>query len=400
MVRSMLKLAGWPAARPRPVGLCTLCRNVYNGTMRISSPLLDQQIDTITELRELYRASEARGARLRLLSTSGREMAQATQENSEEVLQRCAERLAFFVGKSRAEISFQAGDTGIAIYAPGDGKRVVGRIIIDGLTAMEQIVDREDAEAFRMHLELMGATIARMNDAHDRDRLLSTLQERELRLEYLVGRMFSAQEEERRRVSQELHDGVAQTATALVRILEGTTTKPNADIPAAERVKLAAIARDLVTELRGVIGGLRPTLLDDLGLEAALVALADSLRADGYDVTVDLSERTVTWPTHLETALFRVAQEAVANIRKHAGPSCRVEVELAVSDELDGSYLRIQDFGKGCPTPVPEIHPDNAGSQVGIEVMRERMAAIGGGLRWTALPTGGVSVVAQFPVIF
>jgi len=364
--------------------------------MRISAPLLDQQINTITELRELYRASEARGARLRLLSTSGREMAQATQENSAEVLQRCAERLAFFVGKSQAEISFLPEDAGIAIPAPGDGNRIVGRIHIDGLTGLEQIFDREDAEAFRMHLELMGATIARMNDAHDRDRLLNTLQERELRLEYLVGRMFSTQEEERRRVSQELHDGVAQTATALVRILEGTTTQPNADIPAAERVKLAAIARDLVTELRGVIGGLRPTLLDDLGLEAALVALADSLRGDGYDVAVDLSKQAVTWPAHLETALFRVAQEAVANIRKHAGPSCRVVVELAVSDEPDGSFLRIQDFGEGCATPMME----SAGSHVGIEVMRERMAAVGGRLRWTSFPKGGVCVVAQFPVTF
>ena len=368
--------------------------------MRISSPLLDQQIDTITELRELYRASEARGARLRLLSTSGREMAQATQENSAEVLRRCAERLAFFVGKSRAEISLRPEDAGIAILAPGEGKRIVGRIIIDGLTGIEQIVDREDAEAFRMHLELMGATIARMNDAHDRDRLLNTLQERELRLEYLVGRMFSTQEEERRRVSQELHDGVAQTATALVRILEGTTTQPNADIPAAERVKLAAIARDLVTELRGVIGGLRPTLLDDLGLEAALVALVDALRVDGYDVAVDLSKQAVTWPAHLETALFRVAQEAVANIRKHAGPSCRVVVELAVSDEPDGCFLRIQDFGKGCPSPMMESPTVNAGSHVGIEVMRERMAAVGGSLRWTSPPQGGVCVLAQFPVTF
>lgn len=368
--------------------------------MRISSPLLDQQIDTITELRELYRASEARGARLRLLSTSGREMAQATPENSVDVLQRCAERLAFFVGKSRAEISMRPEDAGIAIYAPGEGNHIVGRINIDGLTGLEQIADREDAEAFRMHLELMGATIARMNDAHDRDRLLGTLRERELRLEYLVGRMFSAQEEERRRVSQELHDGVAQTATALVRILEGTTTKPNADIPAAERAKLAAIARDLVTELRGVIGGLRPTLLDDLGLEAALVALADALRADGYDVSVSLSKQPVSWPAHLETALFRVAQEAVANIRKHAGSSCRVEIELAVSEKADGSFLRIQDFGKGCPSTLVESHSENAGSHVGIEVMRERMTAIGGGLRWTSVPKGGVCVVAQFPVTF
>ena len=363
--------------------------------MRIPSPVLDHQIETIAELRELYRASEARAARLRLLSASGRAMAEAGSDAIEAVLEQIAGQLAFFVGYSHAQVSFDPNAMGIAIPAPGNAAHIVGRIDIQGLSSMDQIIDIEDRDTFQMQLELMGATIDRVNRERERAALLSALQEREQRLEYLVGRIFSAQEDERRRVSHDLHDGVAQTATALARMLEGGGSKANTDIPAPERLKFAAIARDLVTELREVIAGLRPTLLDDLGLEAAIRSLRDTLASDGFDVELRIERSNIEWPANTETALFRVAQEAVTNIRKHARRGCRVEIAFLVS-AVDGSLqLRIEDFGEG-GSFMPIDGDENAlGVHVGIDVMRERMSAISGRLIWEKKPNGGVTVIAQ-----
>ncbi len=390
------KLAGWQALRPRPSGLCTIAAASYTVHMRIQSSALDPSVETIAELRELYRAAEARAARLRLLSSSGRDLAAADADSVNGVLQHCATRLAYFAGRTQAHVSLGPDATGISIAAPGGNQQIVGRLNIPGLTSADDVPDKEDQDAFRMHIELMGAAIDRINREQERVQLLSTLMEREQRLEYLVSRIFSAQEEERRRVSHDLHDGVAQTATALARMLEGANSIPEADIPAADRARLATIARDLVTELRGVIGGLRPTMLDDLGLEAALRALMDSLKTEGYDVEISIPATGAKWPPNVETALFRVAQEAVANIRKHSGGICRVQMELHVSENVGSCFLRIRDFGQGCSEEVAKDQAGGAGTHVGIDVMRERMAAVGGKIDWTSKSVGGVEVVASF----
>lgn len=362
--------------------------------MRIPSFADDREIETVAELRQLYRASEARAARLRLLSSSGRAMAEAGTDGVEAVLEHVAAQLAYFVGRPRATLSFDPDAAGIAIMAPGRDHRPVARIDIEGLSSIEDIADSEDRDAFRMYIEMLGATVDRINRERERTALLDTLQEREQRLEYLVGRIFSAQEDERRRVSHDLHDGVAQTATALARLLEGGRSLPEADLPAAERGRLAAIARDLVTELRRVIAGLRPTLLDDLGLEAAVRSLGDMLSADGFDVALTVESSGSKLPPNTEIALFRVAQEAVSNIRKHAHRGCRVEIELHIRVDGEGISLRIEDFGADSISALAGHAAKAPGEHVGIDVMRERMAAIGGRLLWKAKPEGGVSVLA------
>lgn len=365
--------------------------------MQVQSPVLDSQIETIAELRELYRAAEARAARLRLLSSSGREMAKTGIESIEEVLSQIAAQLAYFLGYTRADISFGTEGPGMPIPAPGDDALVVGRIHIHGLSSLEDIADDEDRDAYRMHIEMMGATIDRINSERERTTLLAALHERELHLEYLLGRLFSAQEEERRRVSHDLHDSVAQTATALVRMLEGESSEPATDIPAADRTRLTAIARDMVSELRAVIAGLRPTLLDDLGLDTAIRAIADALSNEGFKVVSKFETSPILFSEQVETAVFRVAQEAVTNIRKHARTGCRVEMELRLSSAQTAPYLRVEDFGDGGNRSKGEDRFKHDGRQIGIDVMKERMAAVGGALLWEAKPNGGVRVIAHFP---
>lgn len=350
-------------------------------------------LETVAELRELYRAAEARAARMRLLSSVGKSLSEARPDNAISILNACAERLAFFLGGRSADLVLGDVGAGIPIRAPG-GVDALAFIAIEGVASEQDIHDEEDRETFRLYLEVMGGAIDRTRRETERQRLVETLQDREKRLEILVERMFTAQESERLRVSQELHDGVAQTATALARLIEGPGSEAP-DLPAAERARLAGIARGLVRELRAVIGGLRPTLLDDLGLEAAIRALADGLDEDGYKVALRISGSAERLPKILETALFRVAQEAIANIRKHAGGPCAVAVELAFPDRQDSGFLRIADTGRG---PAAATRPqENAGDHIGIGVMTERMTAVGGKLDWRAGERGGVTVTAFLP---
>ncbi|MGB7408892.1 MAG: ATP-binding protein [Pontixanthobacter sp.] len=371
--------------------------------MQPNSALPPLKVDTVTDLRELYRAAESRAARMRLLSVSGREFAAADPETIDAILQKSAMRIAFFLGKRSAGVRMDGvgpgkagGPGGIAIYAPGSERRPLAQLVIDGVASAHDIADPEDREAFQLHLELMGATIDRIERERERAALLAALREREKRLETMVGTIFSAQEEERLRVSQELHDGVAQTATGLARILEGAGTSAAGGIAARDRTRLAGIARDLVRELRAVIGGLRPTLLDDLGLVPALQSLAEGLGPQGYRVTMHCNANTARFAPHVETALFRVAQEALANVRKHAGGPCSVRIELQADDHAR-RFMRIADTGCGATMRDGTDGPINVGSHIGIDVMRERMGAIGGSLEWRSEPEAGVTVTAWLP---
>lgn len=366
-----------------------------DGVHSRSSPL-PIQIGTVAEMRDLYRAAEARAARMRLLTVSGQELADADPTNIAERLARSADRLAFFLGSRDAQVIEGDGAEGIAIVAPGPARKPVARFCVDGIASLDAIEDIEDRDAVAMHLELLGATIDRIQRERERGALLATLREREQRLEHMVGRMFSAQEEERRRVSQELHDGVAQTATALARILEGVGEGQTEALPAAERDRLAGIARALVRELRAVIGGLRPTLLDDLGLQVALRSLADGLEEDGYQVSFCMADDASRLSPTVEIALFRVAQEAIANVRKHAGGPCAVAIALRI--ETGHLRLQIRDSGRG-PSDRLDVGAGArpTGRHVGIDVMHERMSAIGGHLEWSAGADGGVTVTAHLP---
>ena len=156
-----------------------------------TAPILPSDGESIAELRELYRAAEARAARLRLLSVSGRELAEATSETMDEVVGRCAQRLAFFAGSRRGIVSYAEttpeltleNAAPIPIRAPGDEGRTVATLWIEGLRGLDALPGAEDRDAFAMHLDLMGLTIDRISKDTERTDLLSRLQERERTLE-------------------------------------------------------------------------------------------------------------------------------------------------------------------------------------------------------------------------
>ena len=220
----------------------------------------------------------------------------------------------------------------------------------------------------------------------ERTRLYHRLAEREEELEGFAARTVEAQELERRRLAGEIHDGISQRLVSLwyhLQAAEDATDDP-------ERLcRELEVAKDLTTaaleETRTAIMGLRPTVLDDLGLGAGLESLARTLTGLGVEVEV-APERL---PPHVEVALYRIAQEALQNVVKHAGAS-RVRVSLLPVAE--GVRLAVDDDGQG----IVRDRADD-GHSYGMVGMRERAELIGARLRVASWPGRGTTVEVVVP---
>ncbi|HIK63883.1 MAG TPA: histidine kinase, partial [Henriciella marina] len=173
---------------------------------------LSAEPETVAELRDLYRSAEARAARLRLLVEASRDLSAAEGDGLSTVLQQSAMRAAHFAGSREGVVSFEADPGGIPLIAPGSTDERVGTLRLSELGSLDALADEEDRQALSLLCQLMASSIQRVAKQKENDFLLETLQERERRLEHVIGNLFNAQEEERRRVSRDLHDGVAQTA--------------------------------------------------------------------------------------------------------------------------------------------------------------------------------------------
>ena len=213
----------------------------------------------------------------------------------------------------------------------------------------------------------------------------------------LVGRVLASQEDERRRVAYEVHDGLAQTAVAAHGLLEAYAEghPPGSAEARKELERVLGLVREVVEESRRVIGRLRPTALDDFGLAAALRLQVEALREEGWEVGYDaeaLGDERL--PAAVETALFRVAQEALNNAKKHAGTT-RARVEL----ERGGGAvrLRVRDWGRGFGPREPS-GVSAPGERIGLHGMRERVALIGGTFEVLSEPGSGTLVVVEVPL--
>lgn len=198
-----------------------------------------------------------------------------------------------------------------------------------------------------------------------------------------------AQEQERRRIAQALHDEAGQTLTAVALEIE----RMAGIAPAAERERLEELARELhgtLDEIRRISRELRPEALDDLGLVNALIALSSRLSRQGtIQVERKLSGELPPLPEEVELAVYRVAQEALTNVLRHAGAS-RCLVELSAADGV--LRLRVADDGTGLPAALP------AGT-IGLEGMRERALLTGGRLGLgPGLDGRGAAVTLEIPL--
>ena len=227
-------------------------------------------------------------------------------------------------------------------------------------------------------------------------RLYEELAERERQLHDLIGRLLTAQEEERRRVAYDIHDSLAQTAAAALQHLQAFARHhPPASPRGHEELdEVLDLARRTVGEARQVISNLRPTALDDFGLAAAIQQQVLSLRSEGWHVDYAAALGDERLPSGVETTLFRVAQEALTNLRKHARTS-RAHVRL----ERRGPAVRLIVRDEGCGfRPVEAMHGADRGERVGLSGMRERVSLLGGRFEIQSEPGRGTSVVAELPL--
>ena len=245
-------------------------------------------------------------------------------------------------------------------------------------------------------VELLGSLVNQAASALENARLYGELGKRERRLQELVGKLMAAQEEERRRVAYEVHDGLAQVAMGAHQQLQAFVHDPHPDSAKARRRLERALELVLQTteEARRVIADLRPTTLDDFGLAAALQLQAEELRADGWEVSYDEALGEDRLPSEIETALYRVAREALWNARKHAGTTL---VGITLERCGEKVHLEVRDFGRGFD-PAAVSGDGGPGERVGLSSMRERIALLGGDFEIRSRQGEGTTVVAEVPL--
>lgn len=206
----------------------------------------------------------------------------------------------------------------------------------------------------------------------------------------LLRRLLDIQERERQLVSYEIHDGLAQQLAGALMHLQaydhgrerGVEARQDFD-RGLQLLKAAAI------EARRLIAGLRPPALDELGIVDAVESLVVDARTDVPNVTFTHSLPVRRLPPQLETAIFRIAQEALGNVRRHAAAR-HVTVTL---DRVDGRVLvRVADDGRGFdPGAVPE-------DRFGLEGIRQRCHLLDGESRITSAPGAGTTIEATLPI--
>jgi PAS domain S-box-containing protein len=222
-------------------------------------------------------------------------------------------------------------------------------------------------------------------------------QHRQAGLRAYAAHVTRAQEEERQRIARELHDETIQDLIVLCRQLDrvgdASPALPDSAIDSLRETRM--MAEEIVEGLRNSIQALRPSILDDLGLVAALRRLLADLQRRG-EVRVQLKvvgERHRLSPV-IELGLFRIAQEALSNVERH---SRATTVAMTVAFGEDEARLDVIDDGGGLAPPSSQVDAISNG-QLGLIGMQERAELLGGSLEIHSTPGKGTQITASFPI--
>jgi two-component system, NarL family, sensor histidine kinase UhpB len=198
---------------------------------------------------------------------------------------------------------------------------------------------------------------------------------------------LAAQERERLRVARELHDEIGQSLTAVTLQAERAADNGAAD-PTAELRRIADDIRDSLDDVRRIARELRPEALDDLGLVNALITLCSRISAQG-ELSVERRLEAGLQPlgSDVELVIYRVAQESLTNVVRHARAS---RATVSLKPENGAVILRVRDDGRGLPTELPK-------GTAGMVGMRERALLVGGRLTIRSEPDRGTEVELEIP---
>ncbi len=218
---------------------------------------------------------------------------------------------------------------------------------------------------------------------------ITELKNAERSIHQLSTELLKLQDEERRRIGRELHDGMAQTVLAvnlsLAQLRQSAHPLNEASNQALEKAR--GLLQQMSREIRTLSYLLHPPLLDDLGLVSALKEYVNGFsERSGIETTLELQSRFRRLPQIAETALFRITQESLSNIQRHSGSN---RARVVLREDADAVTLEITDYGRGINFPdngAPHRGQPRLG--VGIPGMRERMAQLGGSLDIDSGPSG------------
>lgn len=254
---------------------------------------------------------------------------------------------------------------------------------------VEQSIERAEMIASQMNVVLEYLT----GDLNQVTRILESAKNRQL----LGLKIILAQEEERKRIAREIHDGPAQSLANIVlrtEIAERMLIKKEFQMVQDELVDLKGQVRSGLEEIRKIIFNLRPMALDDLGLVPTLRKFAQDFEEKAKVHTkFELSGREIRMPSAMEAAIYRMVQEAFSNVLKHANAS---HVSLEVSFKPSNISLTIHDNGSGfLVEAVRQVASGN--SHFGLIGMRERVELIEGRMDIDSKPGQGTKIMIDIP---
>jgi signal transduction histidine kinase len=228
--------------------------------------------------------------------------------------------------------------------------------------------------------------------ARIRASLASLQEERMAVLREQFAQVTAAQEEERQRIARELHDGVGPDLASLnIRLLTVRKLLQREGHPVAGEIEeLAEQVQASIRDIRRLIHDLRPVALDELGLAPALREHLARCRQEhdlAIEFVADVGERL---PAAVESALFRIVQEAVNNVLRHAQAQ---HVSVTLTRDAEQVKLRVADDGQGFDTQIPRT-----GRHVGLWSMRERVEQLGGQFEVQSVPGQGTTVTTVVPL--
>ena len=212
-------------------------------------------------------------------------------------------------------------------------------------------------------------------------------------LERLSSKLMQAQEDERRRIARELHDEVGQALSALKLELGVAERQPLSDRIKAPLAEARAITERALQSVRDMSQLLHPSMLDDLGLpDTTNWYLGGFSRRTGIRSELIVEAVADRIAPELEICTYRVIQEAVTNVARHAGASsCRV----AIRGSADAIRILVEDDGRGFD---PRVKPGAAGRGLGLVSVRERVATLGGTLQVDSRPGQGTRLTVELPL--
>ena len=231
---------------------------------------------------------------------------------------------------------------------------------------------------------------------------IDILKRAETERSHLLRRLASAQEEEQRRISRELHDQIGQTVTGLslgLKALEQGLAKGSNGEAATEQVRwLEQLAAQIGRDIHRTASDLRPTAIDDLGIFKAIEAYVAEWQ-ERYGIRVDIQTfgRDNSLPADVAAVLYRLVQEGLTNVLKHANAS---KVSIVLEKKSEGLALVLEDDGIG-------FDPENVGriasgggrtSGLGLSGMKERVALLGGTIAVESAPGKGSTIFVQIPL--